>query len=68
MVTLDGNSLTIAQVGAVARGEESADIADAALDAMQRSRAVVERLAAGEAPRSIPASACWRMFRFRRLT
>jgi histidine ammonia-lyase len=47
---LDGSSLTIAQVSAIARGGETAGIAPAAVEAMRRSRAVVERLATGEAP------------------
>lgn len=50
MVTLDGNALTIAQVSAVARAGEPAQIAPAAVTNMQRSRAVVERLAAGDDP------------------
>src|ERR1700756_2925945 len=50
MIFLDGNSLTIAQVTAVARDEEPCAIAAAAIDNMQRSRAVVERLASGDAP------------------
>jgi histidine ammonia-lyase len=50
VILLDGSSLTIAQVTAVARGSESAGIAPKAMDAMRRSRAVVERLATGEAP------------------
>ncbi len=50
MVELDGDSLTIAQVIAVARGGETAGIAPRAIAAMQKSRAVVERLAAGDAP------------------
>src|SRR6266404_2033472 len=50
MVLLDGNSLTIAQVTAVARDGEPCAIAPAAVENMQRSRAVVERLAAGDAP------------------
>ena len=40
----------MAQVSAVARKGEPAGIAPHAVDAMQRSRAVVERLAAGDAP------------------
>src|ERR1700741_4723628 len=50
MVLLDGNSLTTAQVTAVARDAEPCAIAPAAVENMQRSRAVVERLAAGDAP------------------
>jgi histidine ammonia-lyase len=50
MLLLDGNSLTIAQVGQVALNGEQVGIANHAVRAMQRSRAVVERLAAGDAP------------------
>ncbi|MGA3201120.1 MAG: histidine ammonia-lyase [Bryobacteraceae bacterium] len=50
MVWLSGNDLTIEHVCAVARGQENAAISDAALAAMRRSRAVVEKLAAGEDP------------------
>jgi histidine ammonia-lyase len=50
MVLLDGNSLTIAQVAAVARTAEPVGIAPHAIAAMERSRAVVERLAAGDDP------------------
>jgi len=50
MVWLDGDSLTIAQVSAIAREGEPAGIAPHAIQAMHRSRAVVERLAAGDAP------------------
>lgn len=50
MVLLDGEGLTIAQVIAVAQKGEPAGIAPHAVAAMQRSRAVVEKLAAGEAP------------------
>ena len=50
MILLDGDSLTTAQVSAVAHGNEHAGIAPAAIGAMQRSRAVVERLASGDDP------------------
>jgi histidine ammonia-lyase len=50
MVSLNGNDLTIEQVCAVARGDEKVAIADEAREAMRRSRAVVEKLAAGDAP------------------
>src|SRR6266851_183085 len=50
MVLLDGDWLTIAQVTAVARDGEPCGIAPAAIEKMRRSRAVVERLAAGDAP------------------
>ena len=50
MVLLDGDGLTIAQVIAVARAGEPAGIAPAAIEKMRKSRAVVERLAAGDDP------------------
>ena len=50
MILLDGDSLTTAQVSAVAILDEPAGIAPRAIAAMQRSRAVVERLASGDAP------------------
>lgn len=50
MVLLDGETLTIADAGAVARGGAEAGIAPAAIEKMRKSRAVVERLAAGDAP------------------
>src|SRR5216683_4155055 len=50
MVLLDGDGLTIAQVTAVARDGAPVEIAPSSIAAMQRSRAVVERLAAGDAP------------------
>ena len=50
MVSLSGHDLTIEEVCAVARRNERVEITEAALDAMRRSRAVVERLAAGDAP------------------
>src|ERR1700683_1420793 len=50
MILLDGSRLTIAQVGAVARGDETAEIAPHAKAVMEKSRAVVERVAGGEAP------------------
>ncbi|MBZ5605943.1 MAG: histidine ammonia-lyase, partial [Acidobacteriia bacterium] len=50
MIQLDGDSLTTAQVLAVALGNEKVGIAPRAVQAMQRSRAVVERLASGDAP------------------
>lgn len=49
MVFLDGEHLTVEQVLAAAGGEEVA-LASEAIGKMQRSRAVVERLAAGDAP------------------
>jgi histidine ammonia-lyase len=50
MVSINGNDLTIEQVCAVARGRETVEIAAAAMEAMRRSRLVVEKLAAGDAP------------------
>ncbi len=49
-VWLDGEQLTVAQVCAVARAEGEVGIAPEAIEKMLRSRAVVERLAEGEAP------------------
>jgi len=50
-LSLDGNSLTIAETCAAARAR-TADVAlaPAARAAMERSRAVVDRLAAGDDP------------------
>src|ERR1051325_11527596 len=50
MITLDGSSLTIEQVERVARGGAPVRISDDACERMERSRAVVDRLAAGDAP------------------
>src|SRR5690242_11739346 len=50
MVSLDGSRLTFRDVEKVARADEGVGIAVEAVSAMQRSRAVVERLASGEAP------------------
>jgi len=50
MISLDGRSLTIEQVRAVAVHGEEAGIAPEATRRMLESRAVVERLAAGEDP------------------
>src|SRR5215813_12621410 len=50
MILLDGDSLTTAQVSAVAHGNEQVGIAPRAVAAMRRSRAVVEKLASGDAP------------------
>src|SRR5687767_10665169 len=49
MVVLDGESLTIADVSQVAGSGERVAVATAAREKMQLSRAVVERLEAGEA-------------------
>jgi histidine ammonia-lyase len=50
MITLDGSSLTIEEVESVARSGSAVRIADEACERMEHSRAVVERLAAGDAP------------------
>lgn len=50
MVSLDGSSLTLDQFRRVAGKSEPVEIAADAIPAMRRSRAVVERLAAGDAP------------------
>jgi histidine ammonia-lyase len=50
MVVLDGGGLTIEDVVSVAEGRDAASLAPAAIEKMQRSRAIVERLAAGEEP------------------
>ena len=49
-VVLDGQHLSIAEVVAVARGNQTAAIAPAAVLAMEKSRTVVHRMAAGDAP------------------
>ncbi|MFB3826374.1 MAG: histidine ammonia-lyase [Bryobacteraceae bacterium] len=49
-VLLTGESLTVEEVGGVAAGGPVAGIAPEAEDRMRRSRAVVERMAAGDAP------------------
>jgi histidine ammonia-lyase len=49
-VQLDGESLTIPDVRAVAEGREEVSVAPSALDKMHRSRNPVERLAAGDDP------------------
>ena len=50
MVSLDGSCLSFDDVHRVASLHEPVEIASDAVDAMQRSRAVVERLASGDAP------------------
>jgi histidine ammonia-lyase len=50
MVVLDGEHLTIEQVISVARGQDSAALASTSIQKMLESRAVVERLAAGDEP------------------
>jgi histidine ammonia-lyase len=49
MVILDGNSLTVEQVVAVADRFEPVDVAPAARQRVERARAVVETMAAGDA-------------------
>jgi len=48
VIHVDGNGLTIEQVCAVACGESMVTISPSAVAAMERSRAVVEKLAAGD--------------------
>src|SRR5690348_1711645 len=50
MLTLDGTSLTIADVVLVSTFDHPVEIAREAIASMQRSRAVIEQLAAGDAP------------------
>ncbi|HUA21031.1 MAG TPA: histidine ammonia-lyase [Bryobacteraceae bacterium] len=50
MISLDGSQLTFDEVRRIARDGEPAQIDPAAAANMRRSRAVVEQLAAGEAP------------------
>ena len=50
MVALDGSSLTLEDVVSVAAGRDTAALAPEAVENMLRSRAVVDRLAAGDAP------------------
>src|SRR5579871_1199311 len=50
MVSLDGSRLSFAEVHRVSVRNEPVEIARHAVAAMQRSRAVVERLASGDAP------------------
>ena len=48
MAVLDGSHLTFEEVQRVARQGETVELASSALSAMRRSRAVVEKLAAGD--------------------
>src|ERR1700740_3748423 len=50
MVSLDGTHLSIHDTRRVSTMNEPVELAPRAIAAMQRSRAVVERLAAGDAP------------------
>jgi histidine ammonia-lyase len=48
MLTIDGSHLTIAEVGAAARGLSPVCLSPAAAARMERSRALIDRLAAGD--------------------
>ena len=50
MVSIDGSHLSFPDVYQVSKEDEPVEIAALSIAAMQRSRAVVERLAAGDAP------------------
>src|SRR5580692_3418398 len=50
MVSLDGSRLSLSEVHQVSARNEAVEIASPAVAAMERSRAVVERLASGDAP------------------
>ncbi len=50
MVSIDGSHLSFVDVYQVSKEDEPVEITPAAITAMQRSRAIVERLAAGDAP------------------
>jgi histidine ammonia-lyase len=50
MVVLDGDHLSIEEVIAVAAGADTVSLAPQSIEKMLRSRAVVERLAAADAP------------------
>jgi len=50
MVSLDGSQLSVSDVQRVSERDEPVEIASHAVAAMERSRAVVEKLAGGEAP------------------
>jgi histidine ammonia-lyase len=50
MIQIDGSSLTLAQLSMIASGADTVSSAPAAVDAMRKSRAVVDRLATGDAP------------------
>src|ERR1035441_10965886 len=50
MVSLDGSRLSLPEVLQVSTHQAPVEIAPPAIAAMQRSRAVVERLASGDAP------------------
>jgi histidine ammonia-lyase len=50
MASIDGSHLSFADVYRVSKEDEPVEIVPSSIAAMQRSRAVVERLAAGDAP------------------
>src|SRR5260370_8503557 len=50
MVSIDGSHLSFSDVDQVSKDDEPVEIASSSIAAMQRSRAVVERLAAGDPP------------------
>ncbi len=50
MVVLNGSSLSLEQVEAVSLRSEPVELAPGSIESMRRSRAVVERLAGGDAP------------------
>lgn len=50
MLSLDGSHLTIAEVGGAAFGKLAVRLSPLAVEAMERSRALIDRLAAGDDP------------------
>lgn len=50
MVEIDGSHLTIADVGAVARGRARVGLSSSAVECMERSRSLIDALAAGDDP------------------
>src|SRR5689334_24003209 len=50
MITLDGHSLTLEQLAAIADDGAAVSLAGAAAGAVDAARAVVDRLAGGDAP------------------
>jgi histidine ammonia-lyase len=50
MVTISGSGLSLEQVEAVSRNGEPVQLSPDAIERMRRSRAVVDRLASGDAP------------------
>ncbi len=49
-ILIDGDTLTLEEVGAVARGEAVVELSPEALAKVERARALVDRVAAGDAP------------------